>query len=358
MTPADTDLPPTGVAGSDLERQAAKRLADALRERGRAVSVETVSVRISEGACVALHALIALGGGLIGLKWPLVGAAIVLLAASSFYAERSLGLPLIGRLVPTRASQNVMSPPPGPAWQQDVEIVLTAGYDLPASYPSGEWLTRRFSGRLTTDRLLLWSGIVPVFVALMLQAADVDEVWVQTIQLIGSVVLLSFTAAQADRALAGDAEAGEADLRATDNLLAVLDEALDESDGDPPIAVCFFGAEASSAQGAAAFFRIFEADLRAEDAAVINFVNGSAPGPRGAARVLITTKEGDLASLKMNDEMGSESPIKPEPAILRTTTAATIARRRGLRATTVVGSGDDAVDVGLDLIDNSAPATE
>ncbi len=360
MTAAEPNLPPTGVAGSDLERQAAKRLADALRERGRAVSVESVSVRLSEGSCVAIHALIALGGGLIGLKWPLIGSAIVLIAAFSFYAERSLGLTLIGRLVPTRASQNVMSPPPGPAWHQDVEIVLTAGYDLPASYPTGEWLSRRFSGRLTTDRLLLWAGIVPVFVALMLQAADVDGVWVQIIQLIGSIVLLSLVAAQVDRAMAADAEADEADLKATDNLLAVLDEAIEESDGDPPIAVCFFGAETGSAQGAAAFFSGFESDLRAGDAAVINFVNGSAPGSRitRKARVLITAKEGDLASMKMNDEMGSESPIKPEPAILRKTTAATIARRRGLRSTTVVGSGDDAVDVGLDLIDNSAPATE
>ncbi|MBK5232389.1 MAG: hypothetical protein JJE13_05340 [Thermoleophilia bacterium] len=360
MTAAEPNLPPTGVAGSDLERQAAKRLADALRQRGRSVSVESVSVRISEGSGVAIHALLALAGGLIGLKWPLIGAAIILIAAFSFYAERSLGLPLIGRLVPTRASQNVMSPPPGPAWQQDVEIVLTAGYDLPASYPTGEWLSRRFSGRLTTDRIVLWGGMVPVFVAVMLGAANVEGSWVSAIQLIGSVVLLSMVAAQVDRGLATDAEADEADLKATDNLLAVLDEAIDESDGDPPIAICFFGAETGSAQGAAAFFKDFEGILRAEDAAVINFVNGSAPGPRltRKARVLITAKEGDLASMKMNDEMGSESPIKPEPAILRTTTAATIARRRGLRSTTVVGSGDDAVDVGLDLIDNSAPVTE
>ncbi|MBK8295446.1 MAG: hypothetical protein IPK93_12070 [Solirubrobacterales bacterium] len=199
MTAAESNLPPTGVAGSDLERQAAKRLADALKERGRAVSIESVSVRISEGSGVAIHALLALAGGLIGLKWPLIGATIVLITTFSFYAERSLGLPLIGRLVPTRASQNVMSPPPGPAWRQDVEIVLTAGYDLPASYPTGEWLSRRFSGRLTTDRILLWAGMVPVFVALMLGAAGVDGFGPNLIQLIGSAILLSIVAAQVDR---------------------------------------------------------------------------------------------------------------------------------------------------------------
>src|SRR6187549_4020974 len=99
MTTAETEIPPTGVAGSDLERQAAKRLADALRERGRSVSVESVSVRISEGTSVSIHALIALAAGLIGLKFPLIGATLVLAAAFSFYAERSLGLPIIGRLL-------------------------------------------------------------------------------------------------------------------------------------------------------------------------------------------------------------------------------------------------------------------
>ncbi|MGK2954140.1 MAG: hypothetical protein ACSLFI_00480 [Solirubrobacterales bacterium] len=361
MTAAETNpqpsgTPPTGVAGSDLERQAAKHLADELRKRGRTVSIESVSVRLSDGSSIAIHSLIALAGGLLGLMWPLVGAALVLIAAFSFYAERSLGMTLIGRLVPKHASQNVLSPPPGPIWENAVEVVLTCGYDLPASYPAGEWLSHRFSGRFTTDRITLWGGMLLVFVALMLNGAGEDGLSVNIIQLIGSAILLSMIAAQIDRGLAGDAEAAEADLKATENLLAVLDEAIDESDGDPPIAVCFFGAEAGSAKGAEAFFDVFDETLRAEDAAVINFVNGATPDSAltRKRRVLITAREGDLATMKMNDELGSESPIKPEPAILRTTTAATIARRRGLRATTVVGSGDDAVDVGLDLIDNSA----
>ncbi|HTU15815.1 MAG TPA: hypothetical protein VMF31_11525 [Solirubrobacterales bacterium] len=345
------------MAGSDIERRAANRLADALRERGRAVSVEPVSARISEAGTIALHAGLAVGGGLLGLMWPLVGAAIVLMAAFSFYAERSLGLTLIGRLIPKRATQNVLSPPPGPDWDQDVEVVLVAGYDLPSSYPVGEWLSNRFSGRLTTDRLLLCGGMLPVFVAMMLGAAEVEGTWVGVVQLLGTIVLLSLIAAQADRAAAADSEADEDDLKSTENLLAVLDEATEESDGDPPIAVVFFGAESSSAKGAASFFADFEAPLRAENALVVNFVNGTGSSSVLARknRVLLTAKEGDLAAMRMNDEVGKTSPIKPEPAILRTTTAATIARRRGIRATTVVGSGDDAVDVGLDLIDNANP---
>jgi len=359
MPTSDRKQPPTGVAGSDLERRAADRLADALRERGRAVSVEPVSVRISESGTIAIHALLALAGGLIGLKWPLVGAAIVLMASFSYYAERSLGLPIIGRLIPKRASQNVLSPPPGPDWDEDVEVVLTAGYDLPSTYPTGEWLARRFKGQVTTDRLMLWAGMLPVFVAMMLGAAQVEGTWVGAIQLIGSIVLMSMIAAQVDRQLATDAEAEESDLKATVNLLAVLDEALDETEGDPPIAVCFFGAERSSAGGASVFFSDFEKTIRSQDAAVINFVNGAPQGaikrPGHEPRVLLTAREGDLATLKMSDELGAESPIKPESAILRSATAATVARRSGIRATSVVGSGDDTVDVGLDLIDNAHP---
>lgn len=357
MASADRHQSPTGIAGSDVERRAANRLADALRERGRAVSVESVSVRISDGGTIALHAGLAVAGGLLGLMWPLIGAAIVLLTAFSFYAERSLGLTLVGRLIPKRATQNVLSPPPGPAWDDDVEVVLTAGYDLPSSYPVGEWLSNRFSGRLTTDRVLLIAGMLPVFMAMMLGAAEVEGTWVGVVQLIGTIVLLSLIAAQADRAMAADAEADAEDLKATENLLAVLDEATEESEGDPPIAVAFFGAESCSAKGASGFFADFEAPLRAEDALVVNFVNGSGNGSGLARnnRVLLTAREGDLATLKMNDEVGKASPIKPKPAILRSITAATIARRRGIRATTVVGSGDDAVDVGLDLIDNANP---
>lgn len=359
-SPSSSGTPPTGVAGSDVERRAANRLAEELRKRGRTVSVETISVRISEEGTICLHALLAAAGGLIGLKWPLIGAAIVLLVAFSYYAERSLGLALLGRIVPRRASQNVLSPPPGPEWDDDVEVVLASGYDLPSAYPTGEWLSRRFSGQITTDRLVLWAGILPVFVAMMLAAAGVDGTWVGVIQLIGTAVLLSMVAAQVDRAAARESEADADDLKATENLLAVLDEAIEEAEGDPPIAVCFFGAESSSAKGAAEFFANFEGSLRSEDALVINFVNGSSgkDGKPGSvltrdSRVLLTAKEGDLATLRMNNELGEKSPIKPEPAILRLTTAATIARRRGIRATTVVGSGDDAIDVGLDLIENA-----
>ncbi len=343
--------PPTGVAGSDAERQAAHHLADELRERGRAVSIESVSVRLASGWVTSLHALLALGGGLLSISFPLIGATVCLIAAFSFYSERALGFPLLGRLAPTRASQNVSSPPPGPAWAQ-VEVLLCCGYDLQRSYPAGDWLTRRFSGRITTDRILFWGGMVPLFLAAMLNVAAVEGTGTQLLQVIASAILLAVVAAQVDGYFSENPEADAADMQASADAIAVLDALLEGPDADPPVAVCFFGAETISAAGAAKFFARRRGPLDGTPV-VINFVKGagSGAGPLSAPPVLLTAKEGDLSTLRMNSELGSGSPLRPKPAILRQTTAALLARRRGLRATTVVGQGETASEVGLDAIE-------
>jgi hypothetical protein len=310
-----------------------------------------VSVRLATGWVTSLHALLAVGGGLLSISFPLIGATVCLIAAFSFYSERALGTPLLGRLAPARASQNVISPPPGPAWA-DVEILLSAGYDLERSYPVGEWLSRRFSGRFTTDRILFWGGMVPVFLAAMLNVAAIEGTGAQLLQVVASAILLAVVAAQVDGSLSEDPEADEADLQASADAIATLDGLLEEPEADPPVAVCFFGAETRSAAGAAKFFgrRRSPSD---SSPVVINFVKGAGggTGPLSAPPVLLTAREGDLATLRMSDELGSESPLKPKPSILRRTTAALLARRRGLRATTVVGQGETATDLGLDAIE-------
>lgn len=339
--------PPTGIAGSDAERQAANRLAEYLRERGRTASVEPISVRLASGWITSLHALLALAGGLLAIEYPLGGAALCLMAAFSFYSERALGNPLIGRLAPNRATQNVLSPPPGTDWSE-VEVILCAGYDLERSQPVGEWLSRRFSGRLTIDRITFWGGMVPVFLAAMFNVAAIESVAVQVLQLLASAVLLAMVAAQVDAYLADDPEADEQDLEASRDMLAVLDELHGGSEADPSVAVCLFGAETRSAAGAAAFFGQRGNPIESNPA-LVNFVRG--PGGESEPPVLLTAREGDLATLRMSFELGSESPLEPDPAILRRTTCALLGRRRGLRATTVVGRGERSTGLGTDLVE-------
>ena len=114
---------PTGVAGSDLERRAAARLVEELESKGRSARVQEMKIPASESATITLHAALTLAATLIGMKWPAIGAAICLIAAFSFYSERGLGLRLIGRAIPGRRTGNVLSPPPGPAWEE-VEVIL------------------------------------------------------------------------------------------------------------------------------------------------------------------------------------------------------------------------------------------
>lgn len=343
----ERERPPTGVPASEGERQAANRLAAELKRRGLRAEVEAIAVRPSEAGSVALHAAISLGGGLLGMKLPLLGAAICLAVAFSFYAERALGLNLLGRLVPKRSSQNVVSPPTGPDWKHGVGIVLTAGYDIPDAYPVGEWLSRHLSGRLTSDRVVLWGGMIPLFVATMLRAAGIDSFGAGLIQLLSSAVLLTMIGAQLDRRLAGRPVAGENDPAAPAILFEALDELLDSDDRDLGVAVCLFGSESASAAGAADFFRRAPRELGAGGAGVINFIAAD----ESAERVQITAREGDLATLKMSTELAAGCELDPEAAILRSMTAAVAARRRGIRAITVIGNGDDAVDTGLDLAD-------
>ncbi|MDQ2621932.1 MAG: hypothetical protein M3Y45_02715 [Actinomycetota bacterium] len=342
----------TGIAGSDLERRAATVLAAELESRGRAVQVQDVKVPGDPGLSLALHALIALVATLVGLSSPLVGAAIALITAFSFYGERVLGLPLIGRLVPRRTTRNVISPPLGPQWETDVDAIFAAGYDTPDSYPTGSWLERRFDGRFTSDRILFWGGMIPTFVVLMLRVAEVDGTWLQVIQVVAAALLLGTVAAQVDRRLAGEPLGADEELAPARDLITALEEAERDSDGNAGIAICFFGAESVDAAGAEAFFA--DRRLKAKpDLAVIGLVRGAQ-----GSRPEVTAREGDLSTVRMDAGLAAESPLKPKHVIIRRVTAAGRASRRGARAVTVIGRDDAGIDLLLDVFDGSLPNFE
>ena len=61
---------------------------------------------------------------------------------------------------------------------------------------------------------------------------------------------------------------------------------------------------------------------------------------------------------RMSPDLAASSPLKPKTVALRNETAATIARRRGLRATSVVGRGEAGVDLLLDASEGALPDDE
>lgn len=342
---------PTGVAGSDLERKAATRLFEELKDKGREARIQEVRIPAPESATITLHALITVAASLAGLKWPAIGASICLVAAFSFYAERGLGVRLLGKLIPGRRTSNVLSPPPGPAWEQ-VDVILATGYDVPDSYPTGEWLARRFSGRLTTDRILFYGGMIGTFAALMLRAVGIEDTALSIFQTITTATPLLIVAAQFDRFLAGTPVATQDDLASARDVMTAARETDEDSEADPGIAVCFFGAGNASAGGAAAFFSDSRLKLK-NGCSLVNVVRGARGTPPE-----VTGSEGDLMPTRMNPELAGQSPLKPKMVALRAQTAATIARRNGLPATTVVGRGESGVDLLLDAADGALPDDE
>ena len=344
-TPDQPDDALTGPPGSDAERRAALRLAADLDRRGYRVKVDPVSVRIGTGTDTVIHVLLALGSGVLGLFVPLAGAALCLGVSFSFFSGRSLGFPLIGRLVPKRASQNVLSPEPGPAWV-GLDVIVCAGYDTNRPYPFAGFLERLWSGRLTIDRIAFWGGMIPLFAVLMLRVTGVEGTAIGVLQMLVSIVLLGVLAAEADRRLVVDRT--DAEPTAAVGAIEVLDELKAASEDDLAVGVALFGCESAAAAGAAAFLKEIPASRKGRPA-VIALIDGS-PGP-GSDRdgPLVTAREGDLAVVAMNDELAGPGGTGPDRAILRKLTAAGVARRRGLVATSVVGSGDQAIDLVLEL---------
>lgn len=331
----------TGLAGSGLERRAAVRLARELEETGRGVRLDELTVPAGQGPVVVAHATLVVAGSLAGLLSPLAGAIVVLAGAFSFYGERALGLFLLSRLLPRRRTSNVLSPPLGPAWK-DVDAILVAGYDVPPLRPVDEWLSRHLSGRLTTDRLLFWAGMVPLFAALMLRAVGIEGFGQQLLQTLTTVVPLAAVAAEIDRHLRGEPLAEPDDLAAARGMITVAGERGDEED---EVAVCLLGAESDGAAGAEALWSDPRLDVK-PGVAVIGLVT-TAPG----ARPEVTAREGDLSGVRMNPELTDPSPLKPQPVVIRRDTAAGRARRRGPRAITVVGRGEEGLDLVFDAIE-------
>ena len=339
--------PATGPPGSDAERRAALRLAAELEARGHAVQVDPVSVRMAPGLDTVIHVVLALGSGVLGLFVPLAGAAICLAVAFSFFAGRTLGLPILGRLIPRRATQNVLSPEPGPAWV-GLDVVVCAGYDTNRPFPFQNFLERFWSGRLTVDRIAFWGGMIPLFAVLMLRVTGVDGTAIGVVQLLVSVVLLGVLAAEADRRLVVERSDPTNGPAAALGAIEVLDELTAEAEDGPAVGIALFGGESAASAGAVAFLREVAASREGRPAVIALIEGGARPG-EGSGGPLVTAREGDLSVVAMNDELAGPGGTGPARAILRRLTAAGAARRRGLVATSVVGTGDEAIDLALEI---------
>jgi hypothetical protein len=195
--------------GTRAERHAAEYLAGELRSLEREANVEPIRVRPAYHLTHALHALLAVVGGIVSVRTPALGVAILLAVAVSMYGDLSARFYLLRLLMPRRSSQNVHSP--GSDESATARFIVTAHYDAARS---GLMFARRRRSRGRFVRALarlggpidfvFWTVLVALLLALLRLAlgTDPDESTLLTIaQFIPNIVLLAAIALFLDIAL-------------------------------------------------------------------------------------------------------------------------------------------------------------
>jgi hypothetical protein len=100
-------------AGTDAERRSAVWLAGEVRVSRRDVAVDPFWCRPNWALAHSWHTALAIGGSLLVVAHARLGGALLLVALISVLGDRLTGHSIGRRLTPERASQNVVSPPPG-----------------------------------------------------------------------------------------------------------------------------------------------------------------------------------------------------------------------------------------------------
>jgi len=223
-------------ACSEAERLAAGALADQLIENGREATIQPFWAYprwwLAQAICSAggvLASVLCVGAPLTGLI-----VAVIALVLSLIDGTR---LAPLRRLTGSRASQNVISPPPPATPKPAVTLILTASVDDRPTAPS-----RFFPASLIATNA---ACIALVAACAALRLAGIDALPIAILQLIPTLLLLAAILVFLERGTADSVS----DQSATDAVLEIAAR-LDE---DPPehlgVAIVFGGAGSAQAAG-------------------------------------------------------------------------------------------------------------
>jgi hypothetical protein len=210
---------------TDAERRAAGWLHDDLRANGHEAWVETHWVRPQWALSLALHATVGVVASVVALSAPLPAAIAAALAALSMAVEAAGGTGPLRRLLPRRATQNVLTVPDDEAAEGGaapqgrvaeeaapaaaapaVTLLIGARYDAPRGGLVTRDGPRRLAARLRR-RLggrglgpLSWAALALAAVALCagLRELGVEGFWLGLAQFVPTVGLLGALAAAGD----------------------------------------------------------------------------------------------------------------------------------------------------------------
>lgn len=332
------------LPGTDSERRAANAMAKQLRSLGRKVEIEAAYVHPQIALIYAAHCFLAFAGSLAAVEVPVIGFALVLLAATSFYLDLNTRLYLLRSLFFRRASQNVVSRGGNPG--AAARLLLVAHVDAARTglifQPKQVARAKRLSGFLPFPhtRILFWSVAVllPMLGARM---AAVEGDLVSALQLPPTLILLVSMFLLVDWQLSDPVPGANDNASGVAVALALAAKLEAEPTRDLDVWVVLTGGEECGLEGMRSFARSHRNDLDPVETFVV------AIDSVGAGDVRWVTSEGMTVSFEMDArllelceavaEADRTSANRFRASSLRHgfATDALAARARGLRATAV-----------------------
>lgn len=177
-------------AGTDSERRAARWLAGETSATDRDVLVEPFWCRPNWALAHAWHVALAIAGSLVSVPSPIAGGAMLIAALLCVLADVITGRSPGRRLIPERASQNVVAVP-APASGARTRLIITANYDAGRAGMAYRDGFRRVSGALRRGTRGItpgWLGWLVIAIVWLLVIAVLREEGHRS-QLIGAIQL-------------------------------------------------------------------------------------------------------------------------------------------------------------------------
>jgi hypothetical protein len=335
------------AAGSDAERRAAVAMAAQLRELGYRPRLETHWVRPYDALVHALHALLALTGGLVMVEAAIVGTAMVVAALGLTVVELT-GAPSPTRmLTPRRATQNVVAADPQPREGDappPVRLIVTAALDAPRAGALSRGRTRRLWGRarlrlrghLPGPHALALGCMLATAAAGAARIAGLSGELMGPLQIAPMLVLLLLLAGWLELWVAEPA-AGAVDATGPAAALALAAALRERPLERLAVDVVLAGASDGPALGMSAFVAARRRRLRPEELAVIHIEPCATGTPRWWER------DGRLFPLWLHPRLralaaqtaAAEAHLHAGPHVSRGHSGALAARRRGWPALAV-----------------------
>ena len=276
--------------GSDAERRAARHLAGRLRGLGREAELESFRSCPAWQLAYAIHAALAIVGSALSVEFPVLGAALVLVAVLLTLLDVSGTLVTTRRLLGRRGSQNVIS------WgdrRAPGSLLLVAHLDSGRGGLARRDAWRRRLRRIGPLTPFFWS-LVLVLVCCLVRLAGVEETWLSVVQFVPTVALILAIPLLLDMAMS-PVQQGENDNASGVALaLRLAERAAPELFG---VHVLLTGSQKALAQGMRAFVRAHRDELDRERTVVLNLDEVGDGTPRYARR------EGAFPSLRCHPQL-------------------------------------------------------